>query len=300
MKMTETVTVYIHIYIFVTKLSCLRALEETERAMEVQSRLRDVIDRRINLALRIPKSSLSSSDALKLLDGLNIIDSVSIFEIIRLKHTILYEVKQLQQVEAEHTIKAGQQENSTRLLAQKTDALQQAELDAQEAVEVESAARKALELAVKRVADTKQLVNDLTQARNAEEISYRKMTAEVNRISRPLVHRQEKVRNALRRKQEALRLEKAKQQAVVSEPDDEKNEGMLPSIQSLGFADLEKLRKEEILLKAECNRLDEQASRLLSRAASLRVLAEGQESQREPIQWKQKRDDSSVISVTAT
>lgn len=258
----------------------------------------DVIDKRINLAIRIPNSSLSSYDALKLLDGLNIVDSVSIFEMIRLKHTILHEVKQLQQVEAEYAIKAGQQENSTRLLTQKTDALQQAELEAQEAVQLESSARQALELAVKKVADTKQLVHDLKQARNAEEITHRKVTAEVHRITRPLAHRQEKVRNALRRKQDAVRLEKAKQQGIVIETDYEEKEGMMPSIQGLGAADLEKLKREEILLKAECFRLDEQTSRLLSRAAKLRVLAKGQESQTQSIQWKQNRDDTNVISVT--
>jgi len=261
-----------------------RALDETERSIEVHANLSAVINKRMHLALRTPNSSLSSSDALKLLDGLNTKDSLSLMDMVRLKHTIVYQIGKLEEVETEYSFKSGKQQKSAQQFAQLTDSLRRAEHDAKIAVEEEVAARKALELAMTRAAQAKQFMKNMSHLRQLEEMALQKTTTDVDRVSPVLARRQEKVRKALRAKEEAIKSQKAKRRnerkffAKADNDDDE--DFRLSSIQGLGLADLEELAKQEILLMAESKRLDELASRLLSRAAKLRARADSIESER--------------------
>ena len=250
----------------------------------MHANLSAVINKRMHLALRTPNSSLSSSDALKLLDGLNTKDSLSLMDMVRLKHTIVYQIGKLEEVEAEYSFKSGKQQKSAQQFAQLTDSLRRAEHDAKIAVEEEVAARKALELAMTRTAQTKQFMKNVSHLRQLEEMALQKTTTDVDRVSPILARRQEKVRKALRAKEEAIKSQKAKrrnERNFFAKADNDDNEDfLLSSIQGLGLADLEELAKQEILLMAEGKRLDELASRLLSRAAKLRARADGIESER--------------------
>lgn len=236
----------------------------------------------MHLALRTPNSSLSSSDALKLLDGLNTKDSLSLMDMVRLKHTIVYQIGKLEEVEAEYSFKSGRQQKSAQQFAQLTDSLRRAEHDAKIAVEEEVAARKALELAMTRTALAKQFMKNVSHLRQLEEMALQRTTTDVDRISPILARRQEKVRKALRAKEEAIKIKKARRRSerkILAKADDDED-FLLSSIQGLGLADLEELAKQEILLTTESTRLDELASRLLSRAAKLRARADGIESER--------------------
>ena len=60
------------------------------------------MDKRLNVALRTPNSGLTSSEALKLLDGLNTVDTITFRDRLGLKHTLQYEISELEKAEIEY------------------------------------------------------------------------------------------------------------------------------------------------------------------------------------------------------
>jgi hypothetical protein len=247
-----------------TKNARCRALKERDQAMKIQAKLSDVVDKRVHLALMIPNSWLSSSDALKILDGLNTLDSITLLGMIRLKHTITYNVGKLEEAETDYFAKVDDHQSSTQQLDQVTQALQDAEWAATAAIRAEIAARKALEQAVQRAIQTRQMVQTLTSSRQVKQYTQSKTNFDLERSATALGRRQEVVRNALLAKAEVT-----EKQAKG----DERTDKIMASIQGLGVSDLEQLTKEENLLKAEYARIDEQANRSLSRSAKLRSRA---------------------------
>jgi hypothetical protein len=232
--------------------------------MKIQAQLSDVVDKRVHLALMIPNSWLSTSDAMKILDGLNTLDSVTILGKMLLQQSITSHVGKLDEAETVYFSKVDDHQSATQELDEVTQALQDAEWAAAAAIQAEIDARKALEQAVQRAIQTRQTVQTLASSRQQKQSTQFKTNSDLERSATALGRRQEVVRNALLAKAEANEL-RAK--------GDERTEKIMASIQGLGVSDLEQLTKEEKMLKAEYARIDEQANRLLSRSAKLRSRA---------------------------
>ena len=234
------------------------SMEEIERSMAIKGELANVMNKRLSLSLRTPNSALTSSEALKLLDGLNTIDSVTLLESIRRKHPLINHINCLEEIENEYADKLGDQTEAQQQLTEMKEALWKADLKAQEAVEAEKAARRALEEAQRQVITTRKELMDWNRDYADAECQHRRTTQEMEKISLALERKQERVRTALRRKEEE----------VLDVPVTSNNESL--DAQGLGLSDLERLRKEEGYLRAESNRLDDRAKRLRSRARKLK------------------------------
>lgn len=226
--------------------------------MAIKGELANVMNRRLSISLRTPNSALTSSEALKLLDGLNTIDSVTLLESIRRKHPLINHINCLEEVENEYADRLEEQTAAQQQLTEMKEALWKADLKAQEAVEAEAEARRALEEAQRQVIATRQELMEWNRMYADSECQHRKTTQEMEKVALSLARKQERVRTALRRKEEE----------VLDVPVTANNETL--DTVGLGLSDLERLRKEEGYLRAESNRLDERAKRLRSRARELK------------------------------
>jgi len=232
------------------------SMDEIERSMAIKGELANVMNKRLSLSLRTPNSALTSSEALKLLDGLNTVDSVTLLESIRLKHPLIHDINCLEEVEIEYGDTLEEHTQAREHLTEVKEALWKADLKAQEAVEAELAARRALEAAQRQVIATRQDLMDWNRMYATAEGQHRKTSQEMEKISLALERKQEKVRTALRRKEEEM----------LDVPVRNASE----SLDTLGLSDLERLRKEEGYLREESKRLDDRAKRLRSRARDLK------------------------------
>lgn len=237
--------------------------------MAIKGELANVMNKRLSLSLRTPNSALTSPEALKLLDGLNTVDSVTLLESIQRKHPIIHDINCLEEVENEYGDKMEEHEQAQEHLTESKEALWKADLVAQAAVEQEKAARLALEEAQRQVISTRQDLMDWNRIYASAEGQHRKTSQEMEKVALALERKQEKVRTALRRKEEEVL-----EVPVTNDAN---------SLDTLGLADLERLRKEEGYLRAESNRLDSRAKRLRSRARKLKKRCEELKAEEEHI-----------------
>jgi len=186
-----------------------------------------------------------------------------------LRKSIEREIVDLEATEIDYFEKLADQSDAIERFKVTQVALKQAARDAKQAVQDELDARRALERAQKRVATTKQVVNELSKSFSKIQSLEEKATIEVETISDALRKRQEKVRMALRRKQleidneSRLRADKVDEEEVMDVEDD------------IAFMDaIEKLRREETTLLKENERIETTISKLLSRSNTLKLRAE--------------------------
>jgi chromosome segregation ATPase len=235
----------------------LRSLNEVEKSIAIKGELANVMNKRLGLSLRIPNSAISSSEALKLLEGLNTVDSVTLLEAVRLKQPLIHDINCLQMAEKDFDDKHQVQLQAEKQMEQTREALWRADTKARQAVEKEIEARRALEEAKREVIATRQALLDWKNIYDSAENQHRKATHDVDKVSLALMRKQERVRTALRRKEEeGLGLQES------------------ASSDTLCLADIERLRKEEEYLRAESARLEDRVKRLRSRARKLRRRSE--------------------------
>ena len=167
-------------------------MEETERAMQLQMELSELINKRLDVALHTPNSALSSAEALEILDGLNIIDSVSLVGRAIGRHSLGYEIDALEQVEMDYF--SGLDE-----LGQADRGLKKADRDkalalkrTEQAEKAQLAALKALEAAQAKLVESKQLLSQSTRQHGEAESKFAKATATVEKATVHLEKRQER------------------------------------------------------------------------------------------------------------
>jgi len=241
-----------------------RAKKEVEKAMSVQEKLAAVMDQRLSLALRTPKSNITSSEALRILDSFNTVDSVSIGDMVRMRRTIQRGIESLETAETDYYEKAGVQQLAFKDITEYKQSLGKAEIAAAKATEAEAEAIRVLEACRKRVAETTHELDELNRVKSGKQNNYKKAILDAQKASTSLGRRQEKVRKALKEKREALREQKMA-----------KSEKLEPDLcDGLKEADLEALQRKEQKLLSECTRVESQASRLQSRAKKLLTRAE--------------------------
>lgn len=246
----------------VTIITCTtyhRSKANIEKARKMKEEINEVIKKRVNLSLHTPNVNLTSHEAMVILDEMNTTDTVKMTDIIRFRHTVSYEIEQLQDREAEYQKSKDSYNKVNKDIQQNTISLEQAKANAQKAVEAEERARKALDDATKLVARTKQDVDDSTFLLSSASDRLTQNEIELTKHFSALAKQQKRVRIALRRKDEELpgqSKEKMIGDFKANKVDD-------------SYETIQELLKEEKYLAEESTRLEAMAQRLESRAQKL-------------------------------
>ena len=219
------------------------------------------MNKRVKLSLHTPNVKLSSLEAMIILDGMNTVDEVNMGDIILFRHTVSYEIEQLQIIEADFEQSKEMNRSLQRNIERKTLALENARANSNAALQAEERARKALEDAMNMVASTNNDVeNSLSLlASSTDQLTYNEI--ELEKIANGMSKQQEKVRVALRRKEEAMQ-----------ESEREKMKGDFKSSKIEDSNEIiQDLLKEEQYLRTESARLVAMSERLASRAKKLEL-----------------------------
>jgi len=265
-----------------------RAEEEQTKAQDMRDEINTSMSKRVKLTLHTPDTKIDSLEALMILDGMNTVDEVKMKDIVRFRHTVSYEIKQLQQFEKDLQSSKKLNHSLEADMDRKTLALEQARANAKAAMQAEERARKALEDAINLVASTNHDVMQSTLSLETTDDKLRYNEMELERISKGMSKQQERVRVALRRKEEAI--EEASGEKLYG---DFKAEKIVDSA-----ATIQALLKEERYLRAESARLDSVAERLLSRAEKLEKTAKEIEKE-EDLAWEALEESVRVAKKAA-
>jgi curved DNA-binding protein CbpA len=272
-----------------------RAMEESEKAAEMENELQTVSERRLIMALHTPGSGLTSAEAWLLWQEFNqtVGDTLTAWDRALMRHTIEYEIDELKQCEAIF-MDAQTQDSEAQLQYQ---ICMQAKLQAKQelinADHAEVAARKELERAIQALATARSNVDEAAREMVHAEAYARKCDYEMERRSLSLVRQSEKVRNALRSKEkECMKHQQHSDDVQESEPGyfnsqlfnsnemreygviDLDDERLADQVSAERLKELKELRREERLLAQKSARLENKAARLLSRANKLRLRAD--------------------------
>jgi hypothetical protein len=270
------------------------AEEEIIEAKKIRKDLIAVVDKRLQVSLTTPNSGLSSAEAFKLLraldlmDGSNSVDYLTTMERLTMKHTIEHDINDLEANEMEYFDMVADRTVAVEKFRYTQVALKQAVREAMTAVQSEIDARKALQMAQELVPEIKQSFSTLTKEFTSIQNEEVKVAKDVEAIAETMAKRQEKVREALLRKElelDDMRKKEAGESIsyVTPTPEDDSPELL---------EEVERLRKEERSLAADSARREEKIARLLSRAAKLRARSDEGDMRPETVSEKSTADDA--------
>lgn len=244
---------------------CTSASQEAERAMRIKARLSTLIDKRLHMALETRDATLSSTEALKILDGLNTVDTLSLVDRARRKHRVVDDIEALEQAETEYYETFDQHSTAKEAVTMIERSLLQAQEDAVVAIEAQDEARKVLEEAQKRVIETKDVLYDICKEYESSKVHHKRKKADLGKCVAALEKRQEKVRQVLSQKAEETRRKRQASDEYVEEEQDETQGGL---------TEIEELRKQEQELTIESARFEAMAKQFLGRAQEMKQRAE--------------------------
>jgi len=242
------------------------AKDESTRLEKLDSDLQALVRRRMSVNLHTPKSGMTSADAYNMLCDFNqtVRDSVSMFDRALMKHTVEEDIVQLQKSEiAWAESEANNEQVQTKYDAQKK---RKGEIynELRVAIEAEEDALRALELAQKRVVQTKIALSDAIQDISKVQIQAKKSTEAARRASKLLARNSERVRKALCKKEKAV----LKQRIL------EANDTLTTEEREERILQLKQLREKELEMRKERSRIEAKAAELLSQADELKKRAE--------------------------
>lgn len=243
-----------------------RARDEYMAANRLRDELDEVMRRRVQLTLHTPNAKLSSLEAMIILDGMNTVDEVGLVELlVRLRKTVTYEIEQLQIIEDTFSQKYEEDRQIAFEIEQKIQALEQAKKNAAAAIEAEEKARKALEDARNLVRKTNEEVDSTLAALGKLDDVKNASDFELRRIEASMEKQQERMRLALRRKEQEVEGQKSEDGKIKG---DFKNDMALTAateVESL-LKEEHRLRSESITLQAKAERLESRSQKLMERA----------------------------------
>jgi hypothetical protein len=229
-------------------------MEEAKRGEEIAKELDTVKEKRLLATLQSTDIPLSSSEAKDVLELMHVANSVSIVDRAMMRNSIEQEIESLSNTEEQFSEKlqvyreADQEWN--KLLIKTETAKDNLAVQKNKEIQV----RKAFDEAQRDVAEAKtNLVQASNELRSVED-QVRKNAHDLDRLTTILSRKQDRVRNALKKK---TALTKGGIQ-----------------IQYLSEEDLVALRRREIQLTGEGKQVAEMVARLESRAEKLRNRAE--------------------------
>ena len=273
-----------------------RARQDRREANRLRDKLDLVIRTRVQLMLHTPDVKLTSLESMIILDGFNIKDEVTMLDTVRLRKTVKQEIEFLEPLEKEYEDKKQLDKKYDADIERKSLALERAEVNAEAALQAEERARKALEDAIALVQSTKVDVDDASSSLRvfAEEKKFN--LSEIDRYKWGMERQQERVRLALRRKEQVLQKTTNSNILVpVDQEDDLNSQDEMEIIEDdlVGDFNAEKaaaaqdqikeLLVKEKFLKAESKRLEAKAERSQSRAKRLNQRANELEEEEEEV-----------------
>jgi curved DNA-binding protein CbpA len=181
-----------------------QAQKEAREATRLRDKLDKVMRKRVQLLLHTPDAKLSSLEAQIILDSFNIKDEVTMLDTVRLRKTVTQEIEWLQPLEQEVKQKQEYAEQLEFDIERKSSAFEQAQVNAAAAVQAEERARKALEDAIALVDSTRVDVENTDNSLRKAVDDKTNNLAELDRVKWNMERQQERVRLALRRKEQAL------------------------------------------------------------------------------------------------
>ena len=107
--------------------------EEIKKSQDMKDELNTTMSKRVKLTLHTPDTKITSLEALMILDGMNTVDEVKMADIVRFRHTVSYEIEQLQKFEEDLNSSKKVNKNLQRDMDRKTLALEQAKANAKAA-----------------------------------------------------------------------------------------------------------------------------------------------------------------------
>ena len=262
-----------------------RAAAERDQAMEVLQQWETLVRERRALALHTPQSGLTAHDAAILLEDLNqtgITDRLSPLDRAMLRHTVWEEIQALQSHETEFCV-AQQADSAAQDFYR--DTVQRRVLNVEQlsvAIEQEDAARRAWIAAQEAVQDARKSLVDTTRALAQAEIQAKKSDYELQCTTVDLEQQSERVRKALRHKQDQVRhVKHAQEQQFQNDmehvnaydenfDDWEYNDDESPERYEI----LKDMLAEEQFLQQASHQMELLSARLESRAQKLRMRAE--------------------------
>eukprot|EP00977_Amphora_coffeiformis_P021993 scaffold10159_cov129-Amphora_coffeaeformis.AAC.2 len=267
-----------------------RAAMERAQAIEAAQQWEAVVRERRALALHTPQSGLTAQDASILLEDLNqtgVTDRLSPLDRAMLRHTVWEEIQALQNQEAEFC--AAQQADSAAQDFYR-DAVQRRVRNVEHlstAIEQEDAARRAWIAAQEAVQDARKSLVDTTRALAQAEIQAKKSDYELQCTTVDLEQQSERVRKALRHKQDQVRHVKQaqdrQQQGPVLDQMEEEGNVWDDTFDYWEYNDdesperyetLREMLAEERILQQASRQMELLSARLESRAQKLRLRAE--------------------------
>jgi hypothetical protein len=237
-----------------------RAKNEEEKAKHVFEELDSVKERRLFATLQSTEFALSSKEAEEVLERLHSDDNVSFANRSMKKAVIIKEIQSLRSTETLFTEKL---ESYTEIDLEWNEWLikqEEAKEHLSEKKKKEIEARKILDTAQKMVIEANSDMVKVSSTLRGVEKEVRKRAQEMDRVSTTLSRKQERVRNALRRKTELLKggiqVEYISEQEIIM------------------------LRRKEIQLLGESRQIATMVSRLQSRANKLKKRADALEQRK--------------------
>jgi hypothetical protein len=237
-----------------------RAKNEEEKAKHVFEELDSIKEKRLFATLQTTEFALSSNEAEEVLERLHSDDNFSFANRSMKKAVIIKEIQSLRNAETQFTEKLESYTEVDREWNEWLIKQEEAKENLAKKKNREIEARKILDTAQKMVVEAKVDMVKVSSTLRGVEQEVRKRAQEMDRVSTTLSRKQERVRNALRRKTELLKggiqVEYITEQEVIM------------------------LRRKEVQLFGESRQIATMVSRLQSRANTLKKRADALEQRK--------------------
>lgn len=273
-----------------------KAKQDMREVDNLKLQLNEMINKRMQLVLRTPKAKLSSLEALMILDGFNTLDDKSMIELLTLKKTVTSEIEQLQAIETEIESARYLEKSLMTDVKRQQDALEKAHLNVEAAKKAEERARKALEDAKILVQSTQ---NNLERVQSSLTMYTNEMQDtqyQINKVQSTQDKQQERVRQALRRKEQAVQKEASKKghSSFPASPSEDFDENRAQS----AMEEIKAMLEEEEAIREKIERLEAAAERELSRSQKLFNRSKELEKQEQEA-WEALEEGLRVAEIAA-
>jgi hypothetical protein len=238
-----------------------------KEAENLKLKLNEIMSKRMQLMLHTPNAKLTSLEAFMILDSFNTLDDKSMIELLTLKKTVTSEIEQLYAIETEMETARSLETTLMTDVQRQQDALEKAQLNVEAAKKAEERARKALEDAKILVQSTQKNLERVQSSLTMYTNEMQETRYQINRVESNQDKQHERVRQALRRKEQAVQKEASKK-GYSSSPipplgDFDENRAQSAMEQIRGMLEEERSIREKI------ERLEAAAERELSRSQKL-------------------------------
>jgi curved DNA-binding protein CbpA len=254
-----------------------RAQKEMRDAAKLREELDEIARKRVQLTLHTPKSNLTSLEAMIILDGFNTVDEVTMMDTVLMRRkTVTFEIERLEEIENQVKEKRDRNQEIACKIQEQKSSLEQAKINESVALTAVENARKALQDAMDLAQSARDSIIVMENNLQSYEEEQRINTMDMDKLNDAMMKQQERMRLALRRKEEAMATENNKARHDV-QLDNHNNNNINNNIRGdfkddiaeYAQAQVEKMLKQESFLRAESARLQAQAERLESRSVKL-------------------------------